>query len=185
MSDYANLFAHLYKQRKGLSSIENSEDAPVSLELIIFAFGELGKPDFSDLIGKVQKFLIEDKELYETAKTIRSNTNWMIKRIPKHLLDDSEIETDMTAFSSNNNEIINGQYLHLAHFLMKLDKALAKDSHLVMSSPLYQINNELADIETKIYNVSTRIDSTRCFRRIYQEDQVARAEKAKVLEKSK
>ena len=137
MSDYANLFAHIYKQRKGLASIENSEDAPVSLELIIFAFGELGKPDFSDLIGKVQKFLIEDKELYETAKAIRSNTNWMIKRIPKHLLDESDIETDMTAFSPGNNEFLNGQHLHLAHFLMKLDKALTKDSHLVMSSPLY------------------------------------------------
>ena len=54
MSDYANLFAHIYRKKKGVpGKIYNSEGAPVSLELIVFAFGELGKPSFSNLIDKV------------------------------------------------------------------------------------------------------------------------------------
>ena len=47
ISDYANLFAHIYKQRKQLNLIRNSNDAPVSLELIVHAFGEIGKPIMS------------------------------------------------------------------------------------------------------------------------------------------
>lgn len=53
LSDYANLFANLYKRKKGVNRIQNTEGAPVSLELIVFAFGELGKPSFNNLVGKV------------------------------------------------------------------------------------------------------------------------------------
>ena len=53
LSDFANLFAHIYKRQRGISKISNSEGAPVCLELIVFSFGELGKPNFNILIGKV------------------------------------------------------------------------------------------------------------------------------------
>ena len=65
LSDYANLFAHLFKKKKGLQKIDCSDGAPVSLELIVFAFGELGKPEFSNLIEKVQKLILEDQTLYD------------------------------------------------------------------------------------------------------------------------
>ena len=58
LSDYANLFAHIYRQKKGLSKIQPSVGAPLSLELVVFAFGELGAPSFTSLVGKVQKVLL-------------------------------------------------------------------------------------------------------------------------------
>ena len=53
---------------------------------------------------------------------------------------------------------------------MALEKAMRHDSYMVTSSPLYQINNELADIETKIYQTMTRLDFHKIFKRIYIED---------------
>ena len=145
MSDYANLFAHMYKQRKGLSQIYTSEGAPVSLELIVYAFGELGKPDFSNLVSKVQKLLIEDRTLHDVSQSTKGNLDWRINRIPRQLIDGSDIdETNFTL----STEILNGQYLHLCKFLQALEKAMRHDTYLVTSSPLYQINNQLAEIET-------------------------------------
>ena len=142
----------MYKQRKGLQHIYNSDGAPICLEFIIFAFGELGKPNFSNLVEKVQKLIIEDRTLYDIQQQMKSSLDWKIKRIPSRLIDDSDI--DENSFSlSGDTEILNGQYLHLCKFLLAFEKAMTLDSYYVMTSPLYQINNELANLDTKIYNV--------------------------------
>ena len=82
----------MYKQRKGLQHIYNSDGAPICLEFIIFAFGELGKPNFSNLVEKVQKLIIEDRTLYDIQQQMKTSLDWKIKRIPSRLIDDSDID---------------------------------------------------------------------------------------------
>ena len=113
-----------------------SEGAPISLELIVYAFGELGKPNFSHLIEKVQKLLIEDRPLHDTSQAIKGNLDWKFKRIPKRLIDETEIDENNLDLGGNS-EILNGQYLHLCHFLAALEKAMRHDTYMVTSSPLY------------------------------------------------
>ena len=50
IADFANLFAHLYKQKENTSCISDSDGAPVNIEFIIYVFGELGKPNQNQLI---------------------------------------------------------------------------------------------------------------------------------------
>ena len=191
MSDYANLFAQMYKVKNGVSRIYPSQGAPVCLELIVYAFGELGKPNFSNLIEKVQKHLLEDRELHDLSQQLGANLDWKVKRIPESVIENSisasaqgqEVSEENGGRMQQNNDILNGQYLHLYTFLMKLEKAMSRDSYFVTSSPLYQINNELADIETKIFNVNKRLDFNNIFKRIYQEDQRKLQTQAKLLGK--
>lgn len=81
------------------------------------------------------------------------------------LIDNSDLEFNGTAPS----EILNGQYLHLCNFLLKFEEAMRQDSFLVTQSPLYKVQLELADIETKMNQLSKRLDPSRCFRRINSE----------------
>ena len=57
----------MYKKKNRVAKIENSDNAPVCLELIVYAFGELGKPNNSDLITKVKYILQEDRSLHDIA----------------------------------------------------------------------------------------------------------------------
>ena len=42
ISDYANLFAHMYKKKHQVGAIPNSSGAPINMEFIIYVYGELG-----------------------------------------------------------------------------------------------------------------------------------------------
>lgn len=53
ISDYCNLFKDIYRLKKGVSQVYCSEGAPVNLDLVVFALGELGQPSYTNLIGKV------------------------------------------------------------------------------------------------------------------------------------
>ena len=88
----------------------------------MYSFGELGSPNFSNLIEKVQKHLIGDRSLHETLQVINSNLDWRIKRIPRRLVDGSDL--DDSSIGAIGSEMLNGQYLSLHSFLSKLDKAL-------------------------------------------------------------
>ena len=107
VSDYCNLFKDVYRRKKGVSYVNCSDGAPVNLDLVVFAFGELGQPSYTNLIGKVQTYLLEEKSLHEVSQSIRGNLDWRIKRIPRRLIDDSDIDGDLGQLGGNT-EIING-----------------------------------------------------------------------------
>ena len=57
--DYSSIFAHYYKEKKGITgSIKCSEGTPVNLDLVVFAFAEVG-PHAEDLIEKVRNLMFK------------------------------------------------------------------------------------------------------------------------------
>lgn len=54
----------------------------------------------------------------------------------------------------------------------------------MMSSPLFRINKELAEIESKTFNISSRLDFNKCFVRIRDEEAKKRVQMAKIMPKS-
>ena len=95
---------HQFKREKSREPRANPDTAPVSLELVIFAFGEKGElTQKHRLIEKAKNSLITADPLNETWQGIKAGHDW-----------------EATSARNVTNESLDRVYAHLCSFLLEL-----------------------------------------------------------------